>query len=171
MLAFLVRRISVIAPLAVGALLVAVILTGCGDGDSTVATEAPAVPTNESDGAGDEGSGNGDGGGTSEGFGTATVTVSAGTFELQLEEACVISDVGIGAVASNDEASLMIAGPQEIAVVTVDLSSGDAWSAAAAAVVIDGTTMSYSGPAMGPGADPTISVQVFCSDVVTGPGG
>jgi hypothetical protein len=150
----------------------AVIVTACGDDDSTVPIETPVVPTTQNGGGGDGGSGGGEGGGTSGGAGTATVTVSAGTFELQVEEdSCIISDVGIGAIASSDEASLFIAGPQELAVVTVELSSGDLWSAAAAAVVIDGTTMSYSGPAMGPGADSTISVEVFCNEVVTGPGG
>jgi hypothetical protein len=97
-------------------------------------------------------------------YGTATVTVSAGTYELQLEEACVISEVGIGAIARSDEASLLIAGPQEIAVVTLQLSSGEMWSAAAANVAIDGTTMSYSGPAMAPPEeDSTISVEVVCN--------
>ena len=65
----------------------------------------------------------------------------------------------------------MIAGPQEIAVVTVELASGEVWSAAAADVTIDGNTMSYSGPAMGPGTDSTIDVQVLCSEMITGLGG
>ena len=72
---------------------------------------------------------------------------------------------------SSDEATLSIAGPQEIAVVGFELSSGDAWFAAAADVTIDGTTLSYSGPAMGPETESTISVQVFCDEVVTMPGG
>jgi hypothetical protein len=171
MFASLTRRAALFALFAVGALLISVILTACGDDDSTVPTETSAVTTTQADGGGDGGSGNGEDGGTAGGFGTATVTVSAGSYELQVEEVCVISDVGIGAVASSDEASLLIAGPQEIAVVTVELPSGELWSAAAAEVVIEGTTMSYSGPAMGPEADSTISVQVFCDDAVTGPGG
>jgi hypothetical protein len=141
----------------------AVIVTACGDDGSTDPIETPIVSTTQSGGGGDEGSEGAEDGATSEGAGTATVTVPAGTFELQVEEgSCVISEVGIGVVASSDEATLLIAGPQEIAVVTVELSSGDLWSAAAAAVLIDGATMSYSGPAMGPGADSTISIEVFC---------
>ena len=170
MFASLAKRASLLARFAVGALLMAVIVTACGGDDSTDPIETPNVPTTQNGGGGDGGSGGGAGEETSGGAGTATVTVSAGTFELQLEEACLISDIGISALASSDEAFLMIAGPQEIAVVTVELSSGDLWSAAAAAVVIDGTTMSYSGPAMGPGTDSTISVEVFCDSGVTGPG-
>jgi hypothetical protein len=146
-----------------GALLFSVIVTACGGDDGSGPTETPVVSTAQNGGV-DGGSGGGEDGATAGGFGSATVTVSAGTYELQLEEACVISEVGIGAIASSDKASLLIAGPQEIAVVTLELSSGEMWSAAAANVVIDGTNMSYSGPAMAPPEeDSTISVQVVCS--------
>jgi hypothetical protein len=74
-----------------------------------------------------------------------------------------MSEIGIGAIASSDEGSLLIAGPQEIAVITFELPGGEMWMAAAANVVIEGTTMSYSGPAMGPsGTDSTMTVQVLC---------
>ena len=155
-------RASLLVRFAIGALLIAVLVTACSDDDGNAPAETSAVSTTQNGGEVDEGSGNGGDGGAAGGFGTATVTVPAGTYELQVEEACVISDVGIGAMASSNEASLFIAGPQEIAVVTVELPSGELWSAAAANVVIEGTTMSYDGPAMGPGADATISVQVFC---------
>ena len=164
MFAPLAKRSSLFTRFALGALLMVVFVTACGDSDSTVATETPAAPTTQDGGGGDGGSGGGEDGGTSGGFGTATVTVSSDMYELQVDEACVISDFGIGAIASSAEASLLIAGPEEIAVVTFELSSGEMWSAAAADVVIDGTTMSYSGPAMGPEADSTISVQVFCDE-------
>jgi len=171
MFALIARRASSIAPLAVGALLMGVVLTACGDDDGAVPAEATTVATTQPVGAADAGSTSGTGGSTAGDAGTATVTVSAGTFELDLDEACVISDVGIAAVASSDQATLYLAGPREVAVMGFGLSSGEQWSVAAAPVVIDGTTMSYSGPAMGPGADSTISVQVSCDEVVTGPGG
>ena len=156
-------RAPLIGLLAIVVLTIAV--TACGDDATATPTSAPVVTTSQDDAGGD-------GGTTSGGSGTATVTVSAGTFELEVEEACVISDIGIGAIASSAEASLFIAGPGDLAVVGFELSSGDMWSAAPAAVEIDGTTMSYEGTAMGPGAsDSTISVQVFCDDVVSGPGG
>ena len=165
----LTRRVTRMTLLVAGAMLVAVCVTSCGDDDGGAITETSGVPTTQAGGEGDGGTADGDAGGTPGGSGIATVTVSAGTFELQVEEACVISDVGIGVTASSSEGSLTIAGPKEVAVVVFDLSSGDQWSAAAANVVIDGTTMTFSGPAMGAGS--TISVQVFCADVVTGPGG
>ena len=82
-----------------------------------------------------------------------------------------ITEIGIGVIASSDDASFMIAGPQEIAVVTLELSPEELWSAVAADVVIEGSTMTYSGPALAPsGEDPTMSVQVACEEV-TGLGG
>jgi len=168
---FAVKRPSLVAPLAMWALLTGALVTACGDDDGSTPVEAAVTSTiqdTESNPAGSEGESSDT---TSGAGGTATVTVSAGTYELQLDEPCVISEVGIGAVATSDEATLSIAGPQEIAVVAFELSSGDAWFAAAAEVVIEANTMSYSGPAMGPGSDATITVQVFCADTITGPGG
>ena len=166
------NRVPLIALLAAGAMLISVTVTACGDNGGGDTTETPTVaPTTAIGGEVGDGSGNGDGGGTAGGFGTATVVVSAGTYELQLEEPCQITEIGIGVIASSDDASFMIAGPQEIAVVTLELSPEELWSAVAADVVIEGTTMSYSGPALvPPGEDPTMSVQVAC-DEVTGLGG
>jgi hypothetical protein len=139
--------------------------------DSAEPSQSSGVPTTQDgDGDGDdEGSDGGDSGGAP---GSATVTVSAGTFELQLEEACLISDIGIGAVASSDDASLTLAGIEGAVNVGFELSSGDLWIVAAADVVIDGSTLSYSGPASGVDEpDSTISLQVSCDELMSVPGG
>jgi hypothetical protein len=163
------RRGCRIGSLALGVVLLAFIPTACGDDDGAVTTQTQAVSTTQAAGGGDAGPEDAGGEGVSGGAGTATVIVSAGTFELEVEDACVISVVGIGVVASSDQGSMTIAGPAEIAVVGFELTSGEAWFAAAAEIVVDGNTMSYSGPAMNPNeSDSTISVQVVCNDVVGG---
>lgn len=133
-------------------------VAACGDDDAappvdvaTTSAQAPAggdtAPTaQEPSGAG----------------GAATVGIPEGTFDLTLDEPCVLSETGIGIIASSDSASLMIAGPQEIAVVVVELPTGTVWSAAAASLTIDGNAVSYTGPAMGPGGTADITVQVDC---------
>ena len=147
MFAPIASRASQLAPLAAVVLLIAVISTGCGGDDGSATTVTPAVPTTQAGGGGDGGSGGGDDGGTSGGYGTATVTVSAGTFELQLEEACMVSDNGIGAVASSGDTSLMLAGIPGFVSVGFETSPDDVWVVPPSDVVIDGTTMSYSGAA------------------------
>jgi len=143
----------------IGAAILALALAGCGDDDAGSESDTSVVATTQS--SGDEGTApvNQEPSGAT---GVATVTVPEGTFELTLDEACVLSEIGISALASSDSTSLMIAGPAEIAVVVVELSGGDQWAAAAANVEIDGTTMSYVGPATGPGGSAEISVHVDC---------
>ncbi len=176
MFASIATRASQLAPLTAGVLLIAVISTACGGDDSTVTTGTPVVPTTQAGAGGDGGSGGGDGGGTSGGYGTATVTVSAGTFELQVEEACMISDIGIGAVASSGDKLLTLTGIPGFVAVGFETSPDDVWLVAPTDVVIDGTTMSYSGTAdvLAAGVqaeDSPIDVEVFCDEVVPVPGG
>lgn len=150
MFASIATRASQLAPLTAGVLLIAVISTACGGDDSTVTTGTPV--------------------------GTATVTVSAGTFELQVEEACMISDIGIGAVASSGDKLLTLTGIPGFVAVGFETSPDDVWLVAPTDVVIDGTTMSYSGTAdvLAAGVqaeDSPIDVEVFCDEVVPVPGG
>jgi hypothetical protein len=149
--------------------MIALTLTACGGDDGSVPTGTSAVPTTQ-DGAA-AGSGGEDNGGTLGGAGTATVTVSEGTFVLQVEEACLISDIGIGAVASSDEASLSLAGVEGAVNVGFELTSGDLWLVAAANIAVDGSTMSYSGPAFGPSGDTVIDLEVVCDELLSVPGG
>lgn len=181
MFASLATRASQLAPLTAGVLLIAIISTGCGGDDSSVTSGTPVVPTTQaggggSGGEGDGGSGGGDSGGSSGGYGTATVTVSAGTFELQVEEACLISDIGIGAVASSGDTMLTLAGIPGFVTVGFETSPDDIWLVAPTGVVIDGTTMSYSGTASVLAAgvqaeDSPIDVELICDELVPVPGG
>ena len=72
-------RASLLVRFAIGALLIAVLVTACSDDDGNAPAETSAVSTTQNGGEVDEGSGNGGDGGAAGGFGTATVTVPAGT--------------------------------------------------------------------------------------------
>ena len=157
----------------VGVIVIVLVLAACGGDDSSDPTGTTAVPTTQDANGGDGGSDGGSGGGGGSGdAGSATVTVSTGTYELQLEEPCLISGIGIGAIASSGEATLSVAGIPGATNVGLELASGELWFAAAAPVEIDDTTMSYNGPAIGPEtSDDTISIQVFCDELMDVPGG
>lgn len=133
-------------------------VAACGDDDATPSGDAAIATTTQASGDGGTAAAQEPSGVSGE----ATVEIPEGTFELPLDEPCVLSEVGIGILASSDDVSLMIAGPQEIAVVVVELPAGDVWSAAAAEVLIDGNTLSYTGPATGPNGTANITVHVNC---------
>ena len=156
----------------IGMIVIALVLAACGGNDSSDPTGTSAVPTTQDADGGAGGSDGDDDEGGSGDAGSATVTVSDGTYELQIEEPCLISEIGIGVIAGSDEATLTVAGVEGAANVGFELPSGELWLAAAAPIVIDGTAMSYSGPAIGPEtSDDTISLQVFCDELVAVPGG
>lgn len=169
------------------ALMAVVLLSAvaCGDSGESDATEAPAAtqaaPT-ATDAPGDGAPGTTVAATTTTtaatsspaGAGTATITVSTGTYELELDGACVMDAAGImvGAEASSDAATLFVAGAPEAAVIAFDLLSGPDWYAAAAAIAIDGSTMTYEGPAIESSGDAstgsTMSVTVVCAEIEGG---
>jgi hypothetical protein len=149
------RRFAVVVTVAG---IITLSMGACGDDDTAASSETTIAATTQAPAGSDTAPAAQE---TTAG-GEATVTIPEGTFLLTLEEPCVLEEVGIGAIASSGEATLMIAGPPEVAVVVVELSSGAAWSAAAAEVTIDGGTIGYTGPAMGPNGSGEISVIVDC---------
>jgi hypothetical protein len=153
------RQGSHYAWIVTGIVVMALSTVACGDDDTDPLSGASIATTTQTPEGGDTAPTAQEPVGE---YGTAMVSIPEGTFELALDEQCVLTEVGIGALASSDYASLMIAGPEEIAVVVVELPSGELWSAGAANVTIDGNTMSYAGPATGPGGTAEISVRVDC---------
>ena len=134
-------------------------VAACGDDDATPPSDGAIATTTQASGDGGTAPADQEPSGVG---GDATVTIPEGTFGLALDEPCVLSEVGIGVLASSDDATLMIAGPQEIAVVVVELPTGVSWSAAAASLMIDDNALSYTGPAMGPSGTADITVHVNC---------